>query len=374
MALLTAAEDPALLLADIDTSDAALTAAIATYKRTSLTTATIRLAASPGSQASGDFLLTLSGLNLPDSLENPGLGSLFSLIQKLTLNRVDEPDVTLLSWTGSLSDFVLTASFQDALRRADFTDLLGLLLRGQDTLVAEYETVDVSAVPALENVTLAGQARNVLGNSAVNDILGNDLGNMIVCGAGNDQARGLGGSDTIYGNDGDDSLYGALLNDRLQGDAGDDALRGGNGRDTLIGGSGRDELWGDFGRNVFAQNKDGESDLLVIKGDQLLFNDLLGKVDDSNGAKCDLIGAIDADDRIIIQGAATEDLAFVADYSWTDANGSGQVFSGIAIFAAGYLEALYVHGQLTVDQIAALVSGDDSQAAINNEQGFYGLA
>jgi Ca2+-binding RTX toxin-like protein len=53
--------------------------------------------------------------------------------------------------------------------------------------------------------------------------LGNDLGNVITGGAGNDTLNGAGGDDTLNGNAG---------NDTLNGDAGNDQLFGGLGNDT----------------------------------------------------------------------------------------------------------------------------------------------
>ena len=70
---------------------------------------------------------------------------------------------------------------------------------------------------------------------------------------------------------------------------------------------------------------------------------------------------------------ATEGLDFIADYEWIDVNGSGELLTGIAIFAAGGLEGLYIGNELTVEQIMAITTGDGSEAALNNAQGFYGV-
>ena len=68
-----------------------------------------------------------------------------------------------------------------------------------------------------------------LGGTAFDDILiGNDRGNFLLGGVGQDVLHGLAGDDRLFGHDGDDKLY------------------GGDGADCLIGGEGRDtaSYWG----------------------------------------------------------------------------------------------------------------------------------
>lgn len=375
MALLTAKQDPAVVFADIDSSNSASTSAINSYSLISSSEATVSIKSVSGS----DFTLKIFGTNLPASLSNPGPGALLSRIGKVTLVRQDAPGVVLFSWDGQGATVSLL-SLGQAVQGGNSAAILNLFLGGTDTLQAEYENVDIQALPQLENVTLTGQNLNLTGNGAGNVLQGNSLDNVIRCGAGNDEARGFDGNDSLFGDDGDDKLLGGkgddklfagLLNDQLLGEAGNDAARGGNGRDTLIGGSGRDELWGDFGRNVFGDNNDSESDLLVIKADQLLVNPLFGNIDSSGGGRCDLIGKIDAIDRVIIQGAETAALTFQQGYSWTPPGGAAS-FTGIAIFAAGKLEALYTGGDLNADQLASITTGDASAAVLDNSKTFYG--
>jgi Ca2+-binding RTX toxin-like protein len=76
----------------------------------------------------------------------------------------------------------------------------------------------------------------------------------------------------LAGGKGADVIMGKSGWDNLEGGEGDDLIHGGNGRDILTGGSGRDELWGDFGWNTFKSEKDGFSDLIVVKSDQWVFN------------------------------------------------------------------------------------------------------
>lgn len=74
------------------------------------------------------------------------------------------------------------------------------------------------------------------------------VGSVLTGGKGNDRIQGMAGWDMVDGGDGDD------------------LVKTGNGRDILTGGTGRDELWGGFGWNTYKGDKDGFSDLIVIKG------------------------------------------------------------------------------------------------------------
>ncbi|MEO1146206.1 MAG: Ig-like domain-containing protein, partial [Cyanobacteria bacterium J06638_22] len=80
-----------------------------------------------------------------------------------------------------------------------------------------------------------------LESPAVN-LVGDDTGNVLNGGGGNDTLTGNGGNDTLNGAGGDDTLYGGPGNDLLDGGDGNDLLVGNEGADTLQGGSGADTL------------------------------------------------------------------------------------------------------------------------------------
>lgn len=390
MALLTAKQDPQVVFDDLDTSQAANDAALASYQRLSSTQAVLTLQSLSGVPGvdNQDFILTIEGTSLPQSLTAFSLDLLNAKISKAKLARKGDPNTILFSWDSQGSPIKLT-DLGAAVDSGNQDAVLNLFLGGTDTLLAEYENVDISQLEKLENVTLTGSNVKLTGNAVANVLKGNALNNEIRCGAGDDEGRGFDGNDSIDGGDGNDKLYGgdgndklyggkgndklfgALLNDIFFGEEGDDAMRGGNGRDTLTGGIGRDELQGDFGRNQFVDNKDFESDLLVIKADQTLVNPLFGNVDNSGGSRCDLIGKIDATDKIIIQGVTTAKLSFQAGYSWTEP-GTTTTYVGTAIFADSKLEALYTGGDLTLEQLKAITTGDASADVLNNTKGFYG--
>jgi Ca2+-binding RTX toxin-like protein len=165
----------------------------------------------------------------------------------------------------------------------------------------------------------------------------------------------------VVGGDGADVITGGFGWDIADGGAGNDLVKVGNGRDILCGGLGADELWGGFGWNTFRSEKDGSSDLLVIRSDQWLSNPRQNNTAGNNadGSKADVIEALDSIDRIVIQGCESSQIS-------VRANASANGLSGIGIYAMGYLEALYIGGELTTTQLQLMATGDNSQGAIDN--------
>ena len=178
---------------------------------------------------------------------------------------------------------------------------------------------------------------------------------------------GLPQGSLLLGAGGNDQLWGKAGWDILDGAAGNDLIRAGNGRDIIIGGLGADELHGDFGWNTYKSEKDGFSDLIAIKSDEWIVNWLYGKAgNNSDGAKCDIIEGLDAIDKIKIIGVDTLDITFAA-------NVTTKGLTGIGIYGKGALEALYTGGDLTINQITQMTSGDASAAAMANQVSSYGV-
>jgi hypothetical protein len=170
----------------------------------------------------------------------------------------------------------------------------------------------------------------------------------------------------LNGSNSRDELWGKAGWDILDGGAGNDLIRAGNGRDIIIGGLGADELHGDFGWNTYKSEKDGVSDLIAIKSDQYLSNWIYGKAgNNADGSKCDIIEGLDAIDKIRIIGVDTRDITFAA-------NVTAKGLTGIGIYGKGALEALYTGGDLTINQITQMTSGDASSAAMANQVNSYG--
>lgn len=155
----------------------------------------------------------------------------------------------------------------------------------------------------------------------------------------------------LNGGSGRDRILAKAGWDVIDGGSGDDYIRAGNGRDIITGGLGNDEIWGDFGWNTYTSEKDGYRDLIAIKSDEYLINWLNGKAGNNpNGEKADIIEGLDSNDVIKILGVSTEDLSF--------SNATAHGVSGIGIYGRGALEAIYTGGDLSIDQIRAMTSGD----------------
>ena len=76
-----------------------------------------------------------------------------------------------------------------------------------------------------------------------------------------------------------------------------------------------------------------------------------------NGEKADNIGKLDATDQIYIQGATTDQLTFGSVPHTTP---FGDNWTGIGIYAAGTLEAVFTGGNLTQSQLQAITFGADA--------------
>ena len=123
----------------------------------------------------------------------------------------------------------------------------------------------------------------------------------------------------------------------------------------LTGGEGSDSLYGGFGLNTFAESLDGEIDSLYIKSDQWANNWFYDKAGNSpNGEKADKIEILDAIDKIYIQGVETGTLSF---QNVSHSSNLGETLDGIGIFASGYLEAVYVGGNLSIAQLNSMTQG-----------------
>jgi len=232
-------------------------------------------------------------------------------VQSIDLNSADQQ--------GPAQQMTVTAdSWQDTFEvsRVARTSANG------DYIQAKQMDIDPSELPASQEVTVSG---SILEGSAQSDIL-----------------HGLGGWDVIDAKEGND------------------LVRGGNGRDIIAGGAGEDELHGDFGWNTYTDQVDGSTDLIVVKSDQHLSNWWYGTDGNNpNGEKADIIEGLDAFDQIKFLGVSTEQISF--------AQGSAHGLDGIAIYADGALEALYTGGNLSIEQLQSMTTGDNSDAAMNNE-------
>lgn len=107
---------------------------------------------------------------------------------------------------------------------------------GHDTVVfddAGRVVVRLNNQTVSTDDTIAGFENAITG--AGNDaLIGSDVANILVSGAGDDYIDGLAGNDMLSGGAGNDRLFGRDGDDTLLGGSGDDILDGGDGNDTVV--------------------------------------------------------------------------------------------------------------------------------------------
>ena len=156
---------------------------------------------------------------------------------------------------------------------------------------------------------------NATTGSGDDRVYGNGANNVLLVGAGNDEAwggagfdwiEGGDGADNLWGGDQADNLFGQAGNDVLHGDAGNDRLFGGDGNDRLVGGTGDDVLWGEAGDDLL-EGGEGADRLYGGPGDDILYG---GDGDDEiwGGPQEDLLYGGAGDD--ILRGDAGFDTLY----------------------------------------------------------------
>lgn len=137
------------------------------------------------------------------------------------------------------------------------------------------------------------------------------------------------------------TLIGTASNDVLIGGVSNDVIRGEAGNDDLIGNGGADQLWGGAGSNRFSVLSDAAKAWIYITRDGSANRRKLA-------ATVDVIAQMGSEDKLGILGATTKQLSF------HKASLSGSIWgslSGIGIYAAGHLEAIYTGRVLTASQL-----------------------
>jgi Ca2+-binding RTX toxin-like protein len=134
------------------------------------------------------------------------------------------------------------------------------------------EKIIIDAGAGNDSITISALSAHVLwilppssfiyggeGNDTISG--GDDYGDHIEGGAGDDVLDGRGGADELFGGLGNDTLNGGDSVDGLDGGAGDDVMNGGAGNDVLRGAEGHDQLDGGGGDDLL-HGSDGETDTL----------------------------------------------------------------------------------------------------------------
>jgi Ca2+-binding RTX toxin-like protein len=112
---------------------------------------------------------------------------------------------------------------------------------GTDEIKTNFESLSLISYASIENLTGIATYGQTL--------TGNDLGNRVSGGAGNDLIHSLDGNDTVSGGAGADLLSGG---------AGDDNLDGGRGNDRLDGNADADAMMGGLGHDVYVVDNVGD--------------------------------------------------------------------------------------------------------------------
>ena len=192
----------------------------------------------PGSDNSGDYMITVEALDLPADIEGTDDN------EKLT--GTDGAESIL---GGGGDDTIDGMGGHDEIDGGPGNDLItggpgGDEIKGgadEDTISYEYSPL---------GVTLNLRSGSASGGDADGDELGDDIENvqgsmhddMISGSRGANKLWGLGGNDDLFGDKSGDWLYGGPGDDMLDGGDGDDTLEGGYGADTLTGGEDDDTV------------------------------------------------------------------------------------------------------------------------------------
>ena len=187
-------------------------------------------------------------------------------------------------------------------------------------------------------------------------IVGNNLGNFIDGGDGDDAILGGGGDDILLGGEGNDAILGGVGNDLIDvgngnnfadGGAGIDNVFGGDGNDVLSGGADNDEVYGGGGDDILTGGAgsdyvqgDGAS-----AGDETVTGNLfLATSDDA------LVGGEDNDTFRITSVANATNVAIVGGTSGLDNAGLDARYTDIEVDeVTGALSATDVTTGLRVD-------------------------
>ncbi|MDX6350408.1 MAG: hypothetical protein QOF84_5198 [Streptomyces sp.] len=167
------------------------------------------------------------------------------------VNDPDHPGTAAIVYLGDGDDTARTAGVAGA------TGIFGEA--GNDTITGAGVA---SGGDGNDTIRDAGSAHGNAGNDTItntyaawgddgNDVIkGNNDGNDINGGAGNDKLYGGANDDTIRGGTGNDYIEGGSGSDYLFGNTGKDTLLGGTGNDKLYGGADPDKLYGNSGNDL----------------------------------------------------------------------------------------------------------------------------
>lgn len=155
----------------------------------------------------------------------------------------------------------------EAVSNAEFVSAEDVYSVGNSPTAAgeSSESISVESLPAQSGEIFGTSNPDILvGDEGTNLIIagneGDNQGDVINSGGGNDLVFGEAGNDVLNGEAGNDLLNGGADSDVLNGDegadtllgeGGNDVISGGKGDDLLVGRDGNDALYGDGGHDTF---------------------------------------------------------------------------------------------------------------------------
>ncbi|WP_390914860.1 Hint domain-containing protein [Pseudosulfitobacter sp. SM2401] len=244
---------------------------------------------------------------------------------KDTLDFSNLPDGVTVTYTGNGA-----GSITDGTQTITFNNIENMVLTEHD------DSVDASA--SWNGVGGDNVGEDIDAGGGNDTIIGGNGGDTLEGGSGNDYIDGDYGDDALSGGDGNDTIIGGRGNDTITGGGGDDSLDGGlesdtliggDGNDTIDGGDGDDSIEGGAGNDVFAYSVGDGNDTITD------FNSgntgTLSDGDATNNDSIDLSGYYDhlselyadqADDGVLNQ---SNDGLDGVDYSDNDQFGSGSL-------------------------------------------------
>ena len=222
---------------------------------------------------------------------------------------------------GSLSagrDIAVDGSFGDQGERYDGDETGETIASGagDDTVLGNGG--DDVIYGNLDNDSLDGGAgSDILYGGQGEDTLTGDAGDTLHGGAGNDvigrivAGVSVGVGILAYGNLGNDHIVGTVAPDQLLGGQGDDLIEGGAGNDTIAGGLGDDSMAGGEGADTFTigenAGNDAISDLSEAEGDELVMPEVVTVAEEIAGT----VLTFESGGTLLLVG-----MAAVAVYHW----------------------------------------------------------
>jgi Ca2+-binding RTX toxin-like protein len=253
---------------------------------------------------------------------------------------------------------------------------------GDDVLIGN-EVVELLLAGAGADSVMAAGGSDTVYAGAGNDTVAGGTGNDLLIGdAGADSLAGDAGADALFGGDGNDSLSGGSSGDVLDGAAGIDRLDGGTGNDTIRGGAGGDSIVGGSGRDQLeggnsSDRMDGGIGADTLFGDDPNNNGVpaLGHDSLSGGTENDLILgqsgndslAGDAGNDVLFGGAGNDRLnGGLGTDTLTGGTGNDSFIFATIADAAG--DVITDFSAAEGDRIS--LSGIDANAGRNGNNGF----